>query len=513
MLTLAKNFVYLEVVMAIGWAMYFAVLKRESRTVAAHFPFLVATAFNAAFFAIPYFPLVHLAVFLIPIVAGRTRKHLLMVMLVGLFCIPALIVSLNTAGLVIFSWTMQATLGLGGLVALASSQRDRMTEPGRWNVPLAAFLVLMIIIAIRGTSATNWVRQAIAIISAYGISVVVIGQCLRSAGNRRAFLITLAGIGSMLAAVLTYEARVHWPLYTSLYGKFQVQLPGMMVKFRGGSMRAFGPLDEATNAGFALVIAFAAALACHREFRNGPARYVVPGVVAIGLLAPQSRGGLIGAAVVLLCYAFYHYGSAGLAKAVALLTSVGALYFARSRLLGGATADAQNTADYRQQLFNRGMEEFWKNPIIGDSMDQVTARMEDMRQGEGIIDFVNSYLYFGLALGAVGVLLFCIVLYFPAARLLLERNRLNRHGPTGTFAGFAFGSLLAAGVMLAFTSIPQRPIIVTLVVAGAALGLRPPRRAVRNATTPGTMTPSTPPSERGLARSAVADVGPRSTGS
>ncbi|MET3825517.1 hypothetical protein ABIC16_001210 [Sphingomonas sp. PvP055] len=512
MLALAKNFAYLEVVLAIGWAIYFTILKRESKMVVGHFPFIVITALNSALFISPYFPVAHLAVFLIPILLARTKKQLLVVMVVGCLLTPALAASLSIGGIYLFGWTLQSTLGLGGLVAIASTQKDRGAEPARWNIALAAFVLLLIIIAIRGTSATNWLRQILAVVMSYGIPVLVIDQCMRSAANRRTFLLTLAGIGSMLAAILTYESRVHWPLYTSLYNKFQVLLPGLVVKFRDGSMRAYGPLDEATSAGFALVITFAAALACHRDFRNGPARYVVPALIGLGILAPQSRGGMIGAAVVLVCYAFYHYGSAGLAKAAALLAPLAAVYFARSNSNGGGTADAQNTVDYRQQLFHRGMEEFWKNPIIGDSMDDVMARMEDMRQGEGIIDFVNSYLYFGLALGVIGVVLFCIVLYYPTARLLLERHRLNRHAPTGTFGGFAFGALLAAGVMLAFTSIPQRPIIVTLAIAGAALGLRPPRRPLRNAT-PDTAAPMAPPSDFGITQTAVAHLGLKNTGS
>jgi len=491
MLALVKNFAYLEIALATGWALYFLALNKPGSKVTGHFPFMLVTAFNVALFFSPNFAIAHLMIFLIPVALGRTRKNLLMVMVVGCLCTPALAVHLTAGSIDLFSWTMQGTLGLGGLVALAAAKSDRDAEPGKWNIPLAAFLILLTVIAIRGTSPTNWIRQTLALVTAYGVPVLVIGHCLRSVANRRTFLVTLAGVGSMLAVVLSYEARVHWPLYTSLYSKFQIIMLGLTVKFREGTMRAYGPLDEATGAGFALVIAFAAALACHREFRSGPVRYAIPALIGLGILAPQSRGGMIGAVVVLLCYAFYRYGIAGLAKTVALLTPLAAAYFLRAASKVSVTTDAQDTADYRQQLFTRGMQEFWKSPVFGDRMDRVTAQMEDMRQGEGIIDFVNSYLYFGLALGVIGVGLFCIVLYYPAARLYLQRVRLNRHIPTGTFAGFAFGSLLAAGVMLAFTSIPQRPTIVTLVIAGASLGLRPPRRLTQQ-TRPGVTTPDDP---------------------
>ncbi|WP_242139332.1 O-antigen ligase family protein [Sphingomonas sp. TREG-RG-20F-R18-01] len=474
MLALAKNFAYLEIMLLMGWAAYFLCLSTQSKKEVGHFPLIVLSSFYLCLFFLPLFLLIHIALLLLPLLLARTRGQLLTVMIVGCLGIPTLSFSLTTGGIYLFDWPTHATLGLGGLMALATTRRDPRSESTHRNVSVIIFLVLMIFIALRGTSSTNWLRQTAAVLLTYGIPVFVIGNCLRSPADRRTLLSTLTGMGSMLAVVLTYEARAHWPLFVSLYNKFDISLPGLVAKFRGGAMRAYGPLDESTAAGFALVIAFAAALACGQDFRRGPARYAIPALMMLGVLAPQSRGGVLGMATVILCYAFYRYGTAGLLKAVAVLVPFATAYLVRNSYKAGQLTDTQVTVDYRQQLFARGVQEFWKHPIAGDTMSNVSNRLIDLKQGEGIIDFVNSYLYFALATGFVGLLAFCFVMFYPPATLFLRRRKWVRDPSTIAFGAFAFGALMAASVMLVFTSIPTRPMIIVLAIAGAALALRAP---------------------------------------
>lgn len=480
MVFIAKNFIYLQATLLAGWLIFRWCLGQKYRPILGHLPFLILTALNAALFFSPAFALVHAILLVLPVAAARTRQQLLIIMLVGTLGIPALPTHLAAGGIDLFSWSLQTTYGLGGLLALFATKTDRDREPPVANAVLILFLTLMIAIASRETNATNWVRQAVATLCAYGVPTYVIGECLRSPSGRRTFLVTLASLGSMISATMIYESRVHWPLYVSLEDKYGfVRTSGLIVKFRGGVMRAFGPLDDATGAGFALVIMLAATLACQRMFRPGAIRYIIPAIVMWGILAPQSRGALIGAGIVILGYAFYRAGPAGLAKIGAIMAPLAALYYAKSSITG-ENSDAQGTSDYRQRLFTRGMEEFWHHPIVGQAMHRVVARMEDLRQGEGIIDFVNSYLYFALAAGAIGFVVFCIIEFLPAAAMLARRKTLNANEDTSSFAAFTFSALLAASFMLVFTSIPQRPMIVTLAVAGAGLALRRTRtRPVR----------------------------------
>jgi hypothetical protein len=476
MLQIAKNFLYIEAMLTIGWAAFYCCLCNKSKLAYGHFPFIALSIMTALLFISPNLLILNILLFFIPVALARKQADIVIIMVVGTLGLPGLSVHLSAGSLDLFSWNLHSALALGGMLALCVVRGEPDQDGSAINASAVLFMLLMVFVAMRGTSPTNWLRQIAAILFSFGIPIAVIGVCLKSAVNRRAFVIALSAVGAMLAAIMTYEALVHWPLYAGAYQHLNVQLQGVTVKFRGGSMRAYGPLDEATNAGFAMVIALAASLACGMHFKQGLIRYAVPAVAMVGILAPQSRSAMIGAGIVLLGYAFYRKGPSAFAKVAAAVSPFAFIFVVRKYFGDNNLGDAQDTADYRRLLFTRGMEEFWKSPLVGDTMDHVTARMEDLRQGEGIIDFVNSYLYFSLAAGVIGFIIFCAVLFWPAARLFVQRTRFNRHTETGAFAGFCFVTMLSASVMLTFTSIPARPMIMTLAIAGAALSLKVPRR-------------------------------------
>ncbi len=107
-----------------------------------------------------------------------------------------------------------------------------------------------------------------------------------------------------------------------------------------------------------------------------------------------------------------------LALAVISLTSLGEKIAAVLPFLGG-TIDSSNI-DYRGRLWTRGWEIVRDNPLFGDQY--ALARMQDLRQGQGIVDFVNGYLAELLATGFVGLTLFLLVV-LPALKKLLAVSR------------------------------------------------------------------------------------------
>ena len=62
------------------------------------------------------------------------------------------------------------------------------------------------------------------------------------------------------------------------------------------------------------------------------------------------------------------------------------------------------SVDYRQQLAERSWELIQSHPFLGDPL--VKTKMEDLRQGEGIIDFVNTYAEVTLFYGSIGLVVF-----------------------------------------------------------------------------------------------------------
>src|SRR5947209_19575554 len=65
------------------------------------------------------------------------------------------------------------------------------------------------------------------------------------------------------------------------------------------------------------------------------------------------------------------------------------------------------------------------NPILGSPYYLSSPGMEQMRQGEGIIDMVNSYLGVALPTGSVGLFLFLAV--FGSSLICLLRQSFDRY--------------------------------------------------------------------------------------
>jgi O-antigen ligase len=60
--------------------------------------------------------------------------------------------------------------------------------------------------------------------------------------------------------------------------------------------------------------------------------------------------------------------------------------------------------NYRQQLLDRSLQLTLENPFFGST--DYLLKMEDLRQGQGIIDLVNTYVIVVLNTGLVGLTLF-----------------------------------------------------------------------------------------------------------
>jgi O-antigen ligase len=85
--------------------------------------------------------------------------------------------------------------------------------------------------------------------------------------------------------------------------------------------------------------------------------------------------------------------------------------------------DDYGTWGYRQQLIDAAIPMILDRPVDGYngiSAVEQTGRMEHLRQGEGIIDIVNTYIYVALFSGLVGLALFVAMLV--SALLALVRR-------------------------------------------------------------------------------------------
>jgi hypothetical protein len=439
-----KNFAFIAFLLSAGYLLFlFAASPRVRREMGLR-PLWFLLGLHGVFFLVPFLYVSYLAPVAIVFVARRREEVGFYLILVYLLA-PEMGQIATAGGVQLVEITVQAGASLGGLAVLLLGRGGHLRSFGWADLPFLAFALLALFTTARGASDTHVLRQALQVAIQYVIPYFVITRAIATPQSFERMMNWLCAAGCMLALILLYEVYASWPLYTILESLHGLQTT--FIKQRLGLFRAFGPFFEATRAGFVLVLILAAVFARRRAFRSPALHAAVLALISLGMFAPQSRGAFLGAALVIACTALYQvnrrgYGFTAWAAVIASVASLSVLSFL------GKDSGADDTVDYRNRLLTRGVEEFWRDPLLGDSHQDIVARMPDMIQGEGIVDFVNLYLYFALVGGAVGLLLFLIAILPPAYRLWLARYQFL--GPFAANMGAAFSMLAAATVVFWF---------------------------------------------------------------
>jgi hypothetical protein len=462
---LLKNVAYVEMLVVIGYAIFYSCLRKQAKREVGFGPAIVFLVLTAAIFLTPNLWALQAIFFLTVPLLARNREQVGLFYLAGLLATPPFETPLSAGGVELVPHTTHSSLALGALLALALKGGRKVHRRLSSDAPAAAILLLILIATARETAATNWLRQAVYVSVALAAPYFVVTRSITSAESLRKLLLWLVAACSMLSVIALYESITYWPLYREAGDLLGLKGSGLFL-LRSGFMRASGPLNNSITLGFALVLGFAAALVSARSFPNRAKHLGVVALICVGLLAPQSRSAWLGAAIVLVLIHLYRFGG----RRSGALAIAGGLAASAAYLATGSSGDddAAVTVEYRNRLFARGMEEFWKNPLLGDGTNDVMGRLGDLVQGQGIVDFVNTYLYFGLFTGAIGTAVFILALGIPAALLWLARSRVAAGSEERDVAAFCFAVLLSSMAMLMVISLWGRIELLTIILLGLA---------------------------------------------
>jgi hypothetical protein len=237
----------------------------------------------------------------------------------------------------------------------------------------------------------------------------------RACVTRRALVDAMAAFVlscTIMSIIAVFESARHWLLYADLGGSWGIQDKFTSYVMRGSSLRAMASAGHSLALGFLLAIGFAFWLYLARFLTSRVARISGILILWMGLIAAYSRGPWIGAVCIYFVYATFNSGGFGkLLKATAIAGCVAAVIylsplgvkFTKVLPVFGGTIDTQDV-DYRQRLVSRTWEIVRDNPFLGDQ--HALLRMQDLRQGQGIIDLVNTYSGILLGNGFVGLFIF-----------------------------------------------------------------------------------------------------------
>ena len=211
----------------------------------------------------------------------------------------------------------------------------------------------------------------------------------------------------VMAPIAIFESVRGWLLYTGIAGVWGD--PNVFSwLFRGDSLRAQAAANHSINLGFPLVVGTRLLLSCGREAStaSGISRSL-PRRSAASWSLPEGRGSPP-FAWALSSWRLGPDAVKRLAGGLAALGLLFALMYVRSPQGIRARPSSiqhrnQETIEYRRLLAEVSWTLIQQHPFFGDPF--VASRMESLRQGQGIIDIVNGYIYTALFNGLVGLAL------------------------------------------------------------------------------------------------------------
>jgi O-antigen ligase len=290
----------------------------------------------------------------------------------------------------------------------------------------------------------------------------------------------------VLAPIAVFESARHWLLYAGIGPRWGVPLPVDTYYMRAGQLRAQATAGHAITLGYLLDVAlgFWLYLQARVPATSSSAKVGVPVILSFGLLVTYARAPWLVAVVVYFAFVALRsrslprlFKTACAAGLVVVAVAVSPVGYRIIRLLPfvGESPASDNSLQYRERLADRSWQLIQEHPFFGQQM--IYSQMEDLRQGQGIIDFVNAYAQIALFYGCVGLLLFLGFVFIAVARVYRATSEVVHKDPElasigrcllatmfGTLLLIATGNLqgltekvfyLLAGLLFAYAHLPR----------------------------------------------------------
>lgn len=326
------------------------------------------------------------------------------------------------------------------LPAFISLLQQPDTQPFGRSVPdkmIVGYMALSLILTFTASSFTNTLRHGIfySFIDIF-LPYFVASRSAKTLQSFREILMTFVIAALILSVIAVFEYTRHWLLYTPLENALGTHWSYGNYMSRGsGSLRAQGSAGHPITLGYIFAVAFGLMLYLKIIIPNAKVWWIGITALITGLILTFSRGPWVGAGVTLIIYfALSPTPARGLLKGV--LVSVVILPILLATPVGEKIIESlpfMSTVDtdsvvYRQRLFEVAVQVILENPFLGAYDYFYSSAMQELKQGEGIIDVVNTYIGIGLANGLVGLSLFSgffitlIFGVFKSMRRLSDKN-------------------------------------------------------------------------------------------
>ncbi len=437
----------------------------------------------AAFLAHNFWLFLIIATALLVLALPREPCKLAMFFFV-LFAVPRISAELGGLGIVknLFEIDYVRLLALTVLFpAFLSLRKQPGVEPFGRTTPdklIAGYLVLGALLMFTYSGFTSTLRKGVfyPFIEIF-LPYYVASRSLRNLEGFRDALMAFAVAALVLSATGAFEFVWRWLLYSSLDNALGATFPYGQYLQRGDYLRAAGTAGQAIPLGYAIAVAMGFYLYLRRSVLDPRLRGLGLMLLIAGLIAPVSRGPWVGAAAMFLIFvatgpnAVPRLANLGLLGAIALpvllATPAGEGIVKYLPFVGSIE---EGNIDYRVRLLEISFEVFLQNPVFGSPNFIEAAAMQELRQGQGIIDLVNTYVGIGLSSGLVGLALF--VSFFLAVALSIYKGM--KSVPDRNDEHYLLGQALLStllGILLIIFTVSSISIIPFIYWSVAGLGV------------------------------------------
>lgn len=279
---------------------------------------------------------------------------------------------------------------------------------------ILGYIVLNILLMLQLISFTATLRQGVfySFIDIF-LPYYVASRSLKDLAQFRDALMAFVVAVLILAAVGTFEFVRHWLLYSHVDDALGVKME-MDYLARGDNLRALASTGHSIVLGYVIAVGIGLSFYLKILFPKPLTWGLGIAGLVVGIVAPLSRGPWFGAVLMLLISisvgpspskSFIRFGLLVLISGAVLLASpVGEKVVDILPFVG--KVDAANVT-YRQILLERSIRIIMENPFFGShNYMSALSSVQELRQGGGFVDLVNTYLGVGLVNGLVGLFLF-----------------------------------------------------------------------------------------------------------
>ena len=294
-----------------------------------------------------------------------------------------------------------------------------------------AYVITISLLDSRDNTVTNSLRLFITYFIGIFLPFTVISKSIESVDLLKKCLFTLTLCLTPLALIGCFESLKYWKLYSSAFVNVLGEGNTLRYGLRGDSLRASTLFASPIVFGYMMVIGLGLLLFV-QKYSNKKNIFNFIFILFLGALYfTKARGPWLGLIVMIVLYIWsgpnrlgnfskFTVGSV-LALLALSLTNFGTKLISMLPFLSSSLSHEASTVDYRFKLLEQAVTLFQKNPLFGLVNYRETPEMEVMRQGQGIIDVVNSYIDIGLSYGIVGLGLFLYIflgLFFTVLKKL-----------------------------------------------------------------------------------------------